>query len=52
MDVLTHYARFLKDVRHYLAHPELLEQPPESVCFDQGLEYHEPKPRPRTDAPN
>jgi len=48
----AHYARFFKDVRHYLAHPELLEKPPEAVCFDQGLEYHEPKPRPRTDAAN
>ena len=40
----AHYARFLKDVRHYMAHPELLELPPEEVCFDEGCEYHEPKP--------
>ena len=50
----AHYARFLKDVRHYLGHPELLEVPPAEVCFDQGCEYHEPKPRDagRTDTPN
>ena len=46
----AHYARFLKDVRHYMAHPELLEEPPEQVCFDQGLEYHEPKPLKQADA--
>ena len=41
----AHYARFLKDIRHYLKHPELLELPPDEVCFDQGIEYHEPKPQ-------
>jgi hypothetical protein len=46
----AHYARFLKDVRHYMSHPELLEEPPEQVCFDQGLEYHEPKPLKQADA--
>ena len=46
----AHYARFLKDVRHYMAHPELLEEPPVQVCFDQGLEYHEPKPLKQADA--
>ena len=40
----AHYTRFFRDYRHYMAHPELLEYPPEAVCFDQGLEYHEPKP--------
>ena len=40
----AHYARFFGDMRHYLDHPELLETPPETVRFDQGLEYHEPKP--------
>jgi hypothetical protein len=33
-----------------MAHPELLEEPPEQVCFDQGLEYHEPKPLKQADA--
>ena len=41
----AHYARFLKDIRRYLKHPELLELPPEEVRFDQGIEYHEPKPQ-------
>ena len=41
----AHYARFLKDIRRYLSHPELLELPPDEVTFDQGYEYHEPKPR-------
>ena len=40
----AHYARFFNDMRRYLEHPELLETPPEEVRFDEGLEYHEPKP--------
>ena len=40
----AHYARFFKDITHFLRHPELLEQPPEEVFFDEGLEYHEAKP--------
>ncbi len=40
----AHYARFFKDIRHYLKHPELLELPPDEVRFDEGYEYHEPKP--------
>lgn len=40
----AHYARFFKDITHYLRHPELLEQPPEEVLFDEGLEYHEARP--------
>ena len=39
----AHYARFFSEWRHYLEHPEELELPPESVRFDQGLEYHEAK---------
>ena len=42
----AHYARFFSDMKHYLDHPELLETPPEKVRFDEGLEYHEPKPQP------
>jgi len=41
----AHYARLFSDVRKYLEHPELLEQPPEKVRFDEGLEYHQPKPK-------
>lgn len=40
----AHYARFFGDVRYYLAHPEILETPPETVRFDSCCEYHEPKP--------
>ena len=40
----AHYARFLNDMKYFLKNPELLEAEPENVCFDQGLEYHEPKP--------
>ena len=39
----AHYARFFSDVKQYLEHPELLESPPEKVCFDEGVEYHEAK---------
>ena len=42
----AHYARFFNDMRRYLDHPELLEQPPEQVRYDNGLEYHQPKPAP------
>ena len=40
----AHYARFFSDVKRYLEHPELLETPPEHVRYDEGCEYHEPKP--------
>ena len=40
----AHYARFFTDMRRYLEHPELLEQPPETVRFDEGCEYRQPKP--------
>ena len=39
----AHYARFFADMKRYLAHPELLESPPEKVRFDEGVEYHEPR---------
>ncbi len=38
------YAAFFADIVRYLNHPEQLEVPPESVKFDEGLEYHVPKP--------
>ena len=41
----AHYARFFADMRKYLDHPELLEQPPAAVRFDEGMAYHEPKPK-------
>jgi len=40
----AHYARFFADMKRYLDHPELLEQPPEKVRFDKECEYHVPKP--------
>lgn len=40
----AHYARFFADMKRYLERPELLELPPETVRFDKGCEYHEPKP--------
>ena len=46
----AHYARFMKDIRRYMRHPELLELPPDEVCFDQDIEYHEPKPLKRHEA--
>jgi pyruvate/2-oxoglutarate dehydrogenase complex dihydrolipoamide acyltransferase (E2) component len=39
----AHYAAFFFDVIHFMDHPEELEVPPESVRFDQDLEYHVPK---------
>jgi chloramphenicol O-acetyltransferase len=42
----AHYARLFNDFRKYMNHPELLEQPPETVRFDKGCEYHEPKVKP------
>ena len=39
----AHYAAFFFDVEHYLNHPEELENPPEHVRFDPGVEYHVPK---------
>ncbi len=41
----AHYAHFFTDMRRYLLHPELLEQPPEKVLFDHDLEYSEAKPK-------
>ncbi len=40
----AHYARFFADMKRCLEHPELLEKAPDSVRFDKGCEYHEPKP--------
>lgn len=39
----AHYAAFFFDVIHYMDHPEELENPPEEVRFDPGVEYHVPK---------
>ena len=39
----AHYAAFFFDVMRLLEHPEELENPPEKVRFEQGVEYHVPK---------
>ncbi len=39
----AHYAAFFADVMHLMDHPEELETPPETVIYDQGVEYHVPK---------
>ena len=39
----AHYAAFFFDVMRLLEHPEELENPPEHVRFEQGVEYHVPK---------
>ena len=39
----AHYAGFFATMNRCLNHPELLEVPPETVRFDPGMEYHEPK---------
>lgn len=41
----AHYAAFFFDVMRLLEHPEELENPPEKVRFEQGVEYHVPKIR-------
>lgn len=33
------YARFLERLTYYVHHPELLETPPENVCFEEGNAY-------------
>ena len=40
----AHYARFFADMKRYLERPELLEAAPEEIRYDQGCEYHAPKP--------
>ena len=39
----AHYAAFFFDILRLLDNPEELENPPEQVRFDQGVEYHVPK---------
>ena len=40
----AHYAGFFATMREGLSNPALLEVPPETVKYDPGVEYHEPKP--------
>ena len=43
----AHYAAFFFDVMRLLENPEELENPPEHVRFEQGVEYHVPKINPQ-----
>lgn len=45
----AHYAAFFADVMHYIASPEELEVPPETVRFDKEVEYHVPKVKQKQD---
>ena len=45
----AHYAAFFADVMHYIACPEELEVPPETVQFDKEVEYHVPKVKQKQD---
>ena len=39
----AHYAGFFATMNRCLNNPALLEVPPETVRYDSGMEYHEPK---------
>ena len=39
----AHYSAFFYDLLKFIADPEILENPPEEVRFDPGMEYHVPK---------
>ena len=36
----AHYSAFFADVMRYIANPEELETPPETVKYDPKVEYH------------
>ena len=38
------YAKFFAVMKQCLSHPELLEKEPEQVFYNEGVEYHVPKP--------
>ncbi len=38
------YAKLFAVIKHCLKHPEELETPPEKVYYNQGCEFHVPKP--------
>ena len=42
----AHYAAFFADVVRCLNNPALMEVPPETVRYDEGVEYHVPKATP------
>ena len=44
------YAKLFAAMKHCFAHPETLDNPPESVRYAPGCEYHVPKPEKPTEA--
>ena len=38
------YAKLFAVMKHCLTNPYELEQPPEKVYYNEGCEFHEPKP--------
>lgn len=46
----AHYSRFFADMMAGMKDPSILEIPPESVRYDEGCEYHIPKPELREGA--
>lgn len=40
----AYYAKFFSQMKKHMTHPELLETPPEKVFYNEGAEYHMPKP--------
>ena len=38
------YAKLFAVMKNCLRHPELLETPPEKVFYNEGCEFHVPKP--------
>ena len=38
------YAKLFAVMKHCLSNPYELEQPPEKVYYNEGCEFHEPKP--------
>ncbi len=48
------YAKFFAEMKQCFVHPEMLENPPEQVYYNEGAEFHVPKPEnafvPKTEA--
>ena len=38
------YAKFFAVMKQCFLHPEMMETPPEKVYYNEGAEYHSPKP--------
>ena len=46
------YAKLFAVMMDCFKHPEILENPPEKVYFNDGCEFHEPKPTPKATGEN